>query len=187
MARERLEQEALRLFAQQGYAGTSVRSIVEAAGVTKPALYYHFSSKAGLYHHLVEQHIEGWLGVVRGLFDGPGSTEERVRQYVRLAVVGAQEHPDVLRFMHQACARTEGAAPSGLDWQAREARLLTELVSRGVASGELETNNPRESGMALMAMIQWRCFASLHPEAPLSEEVALHIADIWLKGVQTCR
>ena len=32
----------------RGYDATPVRAIVEAAGVTKPTLYYHFGSKEGL-------------------------------------------------------------------------------------------------------------------------------------------
>ena len=33
---------AARLFAERGYDATSVREIVEAAGVAKPTLYYYF-------------------------------------------------------------------------------------------------------------------------------------------------
>ena len=47
--RERLLREALRLFTERGYAATTVREIVAAAGVTKPVLYYYFGSKEGLY------------------------------------------------------------------------------------------------------------------------------------------
>jgi AcrR family transcriptional regulator len=39
---------AATLFAERGFDAVSVREIVEAAGVTKPALYYHFGSKEGL-------------------------------------------------------------------------------------------------------------------------------------------
>jgi AcrR family transcriptional regulator len=44
---------AARLFASRGYDATSVREIVEAAGVTKPTLYYHFGSKEGLAQALL--------------------------------------------------------------------------------------------------------------------------------------
>ena len=47
--RERLLTEALRLFTSKGFSATSVREIVESAGVTKPVLYYYFGSKEGLY------------------------------------------------------------------------------------------------------------------------------------------
>ena len=44
-----------RLFANRGYDAwaTSVREIVEAAGVAKPTLYYHFQSKEGLAQALL--------------------------------------------------------------------------------------------------------------------------------------
>jgi AcrR family transcriptional regulator len=44
---------AARLFAERGYDATSVREIVEAAGVTKPTLYYYFHSKEGLANALL--------------------------------------------------------------------------------------------------------------------------------------
>ena len=47
--RQRLMDSAVLLFTTRGYAATSVREIVEMAGVTKPALYYHFDSKEGIY------------------------------------------------------------------------------------------------------------------------------------------
>lgn len=46
--------EAAKLFATRGYDAVSVREIVQAAGVTKPALYYHFGSKEGVARALLE-------------------------------------------------------------------------------------------------------------------------------------
>ena len=46
--RKRLMDAAFHLFTNRGYAATSVREIVEMAGVTKPSLYYHFESKDGI-------------------------------------------------------------------------------------------------------------------------------------------
>ena len=43
------------LFADQGYANTSTESIVQRAGVTRGALYYHFQSKAGLFRAVFEE------------------------------------------------------------------------------------------------------------------------------------
>ncbi len=43
--RQRILDVALELFTEQGYDGTSLREISERLGVTKAALYYHFTSK----------------------------------------------------------------------------------------------------------------------------------------------
>ena len=48
-ARERLLNEAVRLFAEQGFARTSTRAIVQAAGVNISAISYYFGDKEGLY------------------------------------------------------------------------------------------------------------------------------------------
>src|SRR5438270_7568164 len=58
-AREQILRAALKHFANAGYAASSVQQIVDDAGLSKPALYYHFKDKAGLFQALVyEAHDE---------------------------------------------------------------------------------------------------------------------------------
>ena len=53
--RARIEDAAARLFAERGYAATSVEDIVREAGVSKPILYRHFESKRDLHAMLLER------------------------------------------------------------------------------------------------------------------------------------
>src|SRR5579863_10327168 len=46
---------ALKRFAYSGYAAASVQQIVDDAKVSKPALYYYFRDKAGLFQALVDE------------------------------------------------------------------------------------------------------------------------------------
>jgi TetR/AcrR family transcriptional regulator len=41
--------KALELFSAKGYEGVSVNELAEAAGITKPTLYYYFGSKEGVF------------------------------------------------------------------------------------------------------------------------------------------
>ena len=43
--KERILEEALKLFSQSGYMGTSMNDIAVELGVTKAALYNHYISK----------------------------------------------------------------------------------------------------------------------------------------------
>ena len=79
--RQRILDTALHLFAERGYAGTSIRDIAEELGVTKAAVHYHFAAKeqivTGLLRPLlealaavVEQHADAHRADPRGLLLG---------------------------------------------------------------------------------------------------------------------
>lgn len=52
--REQLLSVALAVFAREGFHGTAMSDVADAAGVTKPVLYQHFSSKRELYLALLD-------------------------------------------------------------------------------------------------------------------------------------
>src|SRR5438874_13323051 len=73
-----IAQVAARLFAARGYDATPVRAIVEAAGVTKPTLYYHYGSKEGLAQALLTEPISRLNDNLRKILDGPGDAVSKL-------------------------------------------------------------------------------------------------------------
>ncbi|WP_375691870.1 TetR/AcrR family transcriptional regulator [Pseudooceanicola sp. LIPI14-2-Ac024] len=55
--RDDIARIAMGLFARNGFDGTSIRDIAEAAGLTKPALYYHFQDKEALYEYVLVERM----------------------------------------------------------------------------------------------------------------------------------
>jgi len=49
---------ALQLFSKQGYRGTSIREIAEAAGLSTGNVYHHFPDKEALFRTLLDQYWE---------------------------------------------------------------------------------------------------------------------------------
>jgi AcrR family transcriptional regulator len=88
--RQQLFAVALELFARRGYRATTMDDIADAAGVTKPLLYQHFSSKRALYLELVDSIARELLGAVREAVvqaDGPRQQVELgFAAYFRLVV-----------------------------------------------------------------------------------------------------
>lgn len=56
--RQLIMNSALTLFYESGYDAVGVQQIVDAAGVSKPTLYYYFGSKQGLLEALLNEHFQ---------------------------------------------------------------------------------------------------------------------------------
>src|SRR6476469_3777018 len=55
---------ASEIFVDRGYHAAGMDEIAERAGVSKPVLYQHFSSKLELYLAVLAQHVENLVSVV---------------------------------------------------------------------------------------------------------------------------
>ena len=56
--REKILTNALDLFYTRGYDAVGIQQIVDAAGLTKPTMYYYFGSKRGLLDALLGEQYE---------------------------------------------------------------------------------------------------------------------------------
>jgi AcrR family transcriptional regulator len=97
---ERILSTALDLFAVRGYDATSVREICEAAGITKPTLYYFFGSKDGVLQALLKTGFGRFRSMVDVALEQPGSFRDRVKFVARSVFHSASTQPRFWRFMH---------------------------------------------------------------------------------------
>jgi AcrR family transcriptional regulator len=98
--RERIQQVALELFAEQGYEKTSLREIAERLGVTKAALYYHFRSKEDIVRSLIEDSFRQTDELIEWASGQPRTPDVRgefLRRYVALVADGSE----VFRMLQQ--------------------------------------------------------------------------------------
>ncbi|NJD90528.1 MAG: TetR/AcrR family transcriptional regulator [Geobacter sp.] len=136
--RERLLGEALRLFTEKGYASTSVRELVESAGVTKPVLYYYFGSKEGLYLEIMNG-ISGLLDQrINELQQAGGTVRQRLLDFFSRLFVGARENIPAVRLAYAIYYGPPQGAPF-IDFNRFFDTILVmvgTLVAEGVQNGE---------------------------------------------------
>ncbi|WP_437093970.1 TetR/AcrR family transcriptional regulator [Streptomyces sp. enrichment culture] len=97
--RQRIQDVALELFAEQGYEKTSLREIAERLEVTKAALYYHFKTKEEILVSIFEdlaRPIEDLIEWGRRQPHTLETKQEIVRRYSDALVDAAP----LFRFMH---------------------------------------------------------------------------------------
>ncbi|MFJ9869420.1 TetR/AcrR family transcriptional regulator [Streptomyces sp. NPDC101165] len=98
--RQRIQDVALELFAEQGYEKTSLREIAEHLDVTKAALYYHFKTKEEIIVSLFEDLTQPIQDLIEWGRNQPHTLEtkhEILRRYSQ-ALVGAEP---LFRFMQE--------------------------------------------------------------------------------------
>ena len=136
--RERLLEAAVGLFVRKGYHATSVREIVEAAGVTKPVLYYWFRSKEGVFLALMEMAVEAHSEVVARVLAHPGTAAERILLLGEEVLELIRINADVVRLFDAVYYGPREGAPE-VDFDALHGafrRVLFGLIDEGVAAGE---------------------------------------------------
>ena len=154
--REQLMRAALKLFTQRGYTATTVREVVKEAGVTKPALYYYFGSKEGLFLELMRTHfgrLEAAVDLLRG---GKGNVRKRLMMMLENAFRYVQQDRDFIRLMHAVYFGPPGEAPY-FDFDAYHQRyhdLVSRLLEEGIEHGEFRPGNSGDMAWIILGTIE---------------------------------
>jgi len=80
---------AIELFTERGYEATSLREIAERLGITKAALYYHYSSKESIVRSIFEAHLEALDELTTWAREQPPGPELRARAVDRMVDLGS--------------------------------------------------------------------------------------------------
>jgi AcrR family transcriptional regulator len=182
---EKLMHASVELFAEHGYAQTSVQQIVDAAGVTKGALYHYFKSKDDLLFDIYDrilslqrQHFDEIVG--RG--EGPEQTIRLVCEDVIVTAIDwLHEGTVFFRSQHMLTA----ARQLEVKRRRREYNDAFEVIlDRGRSDGVFRVDIPSAIQIA-------NFFSDVHylgqwysPGGPLSkQQVASELTDLYLAGL----
>jgi AcrR family transcriptional regulator len=153
--RERILETATSLFVERGYDGVAMREISDACGITKAALYYHFTGKAELLSEIFTAYLDEIAVVISAGVEGGGSAEAQLRRVVRGMFEVPVERRAILRLaMHDVGSlETEQRAAFGQAYQKRFIGPLQQLVADGVAQGEFVPKDPELVVWMLLGMV----------------------------------
>jgi len=188
--RQRLFHAACELFTEKGYASTSVREIVDRAGVTKPMLYYHFGSKEGVYLALVNESYQELGDMMRESLGFQGTVRQRLLRMTENVFDLFHANQREVRFIHSMYYGPSGGAPEA-DLEAFHMLLhggVADLVAEGIAGGEFWPGDPQEITLALTGALHMAMEAELnHPEMRLGREGLVRVINIVLNGIAAQR
>jgi len=180
--RERILQEAVKLFYERGFTGTTLDDIAAALGVTKPFIYTHFKSKVELLAALCLPTIEMSMDAAADAAASPGSATQRLRKLVsEFTRVVLQRQANIAVFFREEKHLTEEARAEVATKQKGFDRILSKLLREGVAAGEFHIADPSLAALAIGGMISW-AYTWHRPAGRLGlEEMCDRMADLALQ------
>ena len=156
-ARQRLLEAATELFAEKGYAGTSVRAIVDRVGVSKPVLYYYFKSKEGLFYAILEWAADVQQEILNEIFTTSGTVLERFIFLYRRISEGVLQYQDLYKMIHGLLYGPPQGAPEYdfPQYQRHMFNAVKRIYTSGLAAGEVEAADEDEVAFLVLSLIDF--------------------------------
>jgi AcrR family transcriptional regulator len=141
VTRQHILRAALKRFARCGYAATSVQQIVDDADVSKPALYYYFTDKAGLYQALVDQAHDERYQLMQEAAGRGRNVAEKLVEVVAAIFEFSLRNRELMRLAFATAFAAPGELPNEGKCRVKGKRnfeFIRSLIEAGQENGELD-------------------------------------------------
>lgn len=182
--RERILEEAVKLFYARGFNGTTLDDIAAELGVTKPFIYTHFRSKVDLLAALCTPTIEMSLAAVEAGAAMPGTAAERLFHAVaEFTKVVLQRQANIAIYFREEKNLSKTALDEINDLRKRFDRTLSDLLEHGVQTNEFDVPDVRLAALGIGGMISW-AYTWHRPSGRLTlDEMGAEMARLALRMV----
>ncbi|MEZ4720471.1 MAG: TetR/AcrR family transcriptional regulator [Flavobacteriales bacterium] len=128
----KIKETARRLFTEKGYGRITTRDIAKEADVNLALVNYYFRSKDELFHTIMFEVIQGFMGQMVVLMNDDHSFEEKLELVVSNYIDLLSEQPNLPIFMMSEIRNhpQEMAERLGIAKMIREAKFFKELAER---------------------------------------------------------
>lgn len=152
-AEENLVEAALKIFASQGYAATSMADIAKAAGVAKGLTYHYFKNKEALLVALAEKRLLQWLPLVEGL-ESIKDSFKRLSFLVTFVLDELVAKTDELRFFNTLYLSVDGVGAIEKAMKKYKSQFERLFIAEGKIFAGLGLKNPELEATFLRSALQ---------------------------------
>jgi AcrR family transcriptional regulator len=140
--REQLIEVATRIFAKFGYNAATTAAIADAAGVTEPILYRHFSSKQEMFIAITRAMSHQTLRQWHDLISHAPTSTDKIRTIARQFPNHIQQNQDAYHVIHGALttSRDRKVLDVMREHYSEIERFFSRIVTDGQKAGEFDKN-----------------------------------------------
>ncbi|HWP66250.1 MAG TPA: TetR/AcrR family transcriptional regulator [Candidatus Limnocylindria bacterium] len=190
--REALIRAAASVFVSRGPHGARVRDIAARAGVTVPALYYHFEGTDALYERVITEGRARFLALFDAAIARRGQARDRLQAVADAYVEFGREDPVRLRLLCLELFRPRGDGEFDRGVEELNAHIrgaLEDVLARGMDAGELPAADVEQTRRLFMALLNGLLLEQARdPDAPLLDPgIAARAVCAFLDGMGAVR
>jgi TetR/AcrR family transcriptional regulator len=152
--REIILEAALEVFSTQGFRGSTIDQIAEAAAMSKPNLLYYYRSKEDIYRTLLHRLLDTWLAPLMEMA-ADGDPVKELRKYIRRKIEMARDYPRESRLFANEILR---GAPHIMAMLTDELKPLVDekagVIRQWMQAGKLAKADPYHLISAVWATTQ---------------------------------
>jgi AcrR family transcriptional regulator len=154
---KKIIKSALELFVRKGYHGTSINNITQKVGLTKGALYSHFSSKGELLLRIIEEYRHHFRDeMMRAVTEYQGNAIEKLHRAISFNSKFALENQDLCVFLTflttELSADVDFEPPLRNVYQTYQ-KFISQLIQRGIHQGLFKKDlDPDLTALTFMAL-----------------------------------
>jgi AcrR family transcriptional regulator len=175
---------ASHVFAQQGFAGASMRDISRATGVSLAGLYYYFENKQHLLYLIQSTTFTFVLESLRSRLQGVHEPAERLRLLVLNHIEYFLSHPNEMKILsHEEEALGEPYSEKVQAIKRRYYALAREIFDSLATDGLAPGIQPRIAVLSLFGMMNWTYKWHKPGVDPDAAELTAAIVGLFLHGV----
>jgi len=154
--RERVLEEATKLFYERGFQGSSIDAIAERLSVTKPFIYTYFENKHALLVALYERAVGDLNAGVDNIFSVDHAPEEQLELLVKFYVRQNIESRELTAIFLNEERNLSPEILAEIREKHREFdRKLTNLIRKGVKSGVFHVEDAGLASLSISGMVRW--------------------------------
>lgn len=186
--KERILQNALKLFALQGFEATSTRQIAQNSNVNLSAISYHFESKEGLYKAVF---VYCYKSVEHIIDTAPQKPRDRLSHYVLQVGQLHQKEPLIARFVITNLTSIKPFMKELVaQWQGKLVGFFKETFQQGIENGDFKSHlNIQSTIVSFISIVNFYFFIAQFEVLPqgfdtLKNNYATNALDIFLNGIK---
>ncbi|MDV6284989.1 TetR/AcrR family transcriptional regulator [Rhodococcus jostii] len=185
LVEKQIMEQATRLFAERGFASTTLQDIADASGLTRPALYHYVANKDELLSRLVSESTQTPADLLRRINERTALTPtQKLREMAQTIALRQAQSPDRFRLLIRSEA--ELPDPISIPYQQSRRYVLKEFIHTiedGIRTGEMRPVDPRTSALGIIGMLNWIAWWHLPGNADDDQALADHLADMAVRSL----